>query len=72
MKDEWRAEIVKRLFQYDIPREELAKETGMTTSYLNMILAGTRNPKNAESELTGAVSRLVARKTDKREGESSA
>lgn len=72
MKDEWRAEIVKRIYQHDIPRDELAKEAGITTSYLNMILAGTRNPEKAERELSDAVSRIVSRKQEQGEGANSA
>lgn len=67
MKDEWRAETVKRLFQYEIPRDDLAKEAQMTTAYLNMIIAGTRNPPNAEETLTSALDRLIKQKNQSAE-----
>ena len=52
------------MYQFDISRESLAKEAGITTAYLNMILADTRNPADAEVNLTAALDRLVASKIE--------
>ena len=68
MREEWKAEVIKRLFKYEIPREELAKEAQMTTAYLNMILAGKRNPANAEETITAALSRITKHKKPKEIG----
>ena len=66
MKDEWKAEVVKQLYKHEIPRDELAKEANMTTSYLNMILAGTRNPTDAEGTVTSAMERIIKQKNQKK------
>lgn len=52
------------MYQFDISRECLAKEAGISTAYLNMIFADTRDPADAEANLTAALDRLVASKTE--------
>lgn len=62
MREIWKADIVRDLFLYEITREELAKEIGKTTSYVNMVLSGARRASHCEEPMRNAIRQIIERK----------
>jgi len=65
LKAEWKAEVVKKMYQYEIKTADLAEEANITAAYLNMILSDARNPEDGEEKITSALNRLLERAKEK-------
>lgn len=61
-REPWKADIVRDLFLYEITRDELARELGMTTSYVNMVLSGSRRGSGCAEPMRNAIKRIIERK----------
>jgi len=62
MPEKWTGDLIGRMHNEKITFDELAAQLGVTKSYISMILNGKRNPPGAETRLTEAVDRLIARR----------
>ena len=62
MKAEWKAEVVKKMYQHEIKTVDLAAEANISAAYLNMILSDARNPEDGEEKITSALNRLIESK----------
>ncbi len=61
--DQWIAEAVGKMHINKVQQRDVAKKLGVTEEYLSMILNGKRTPKNAESQIMGAIDELISLKS---------
>lgn len=65
MPEKWTGEVVGLMHNARITYTELAKELGVTKSYVGMVLNGHRAPEGAEEKFRSAFDRIVtARQPD--------
>lgn len=62
MPEAWTGELVGKMHCARVRVEELAKELGVTRSYVSLILCGHRNPPDAELKLNEAFERVLERR----------
>lgn len=62
MRAEWTGDLVGRMHNAEITQGELAEKIGWSRGYVNMVLAGTRNPADAERKLNEAFSAILKEK----------
>ena len=48
MPEEWTGRLIGEMHNADISRAEVAKELGVSTAYVTMVLNGIRTPEGAE------------------------
>ena len=67
---EWASEATARMYQYEIPKSELAVKIGWTREYLSMLFTGKKTSKKAKSVIMNAIDELIEeRKNAKSEAE---
>lgn len=62
MPEKWTGRLVGRMHNERITYEELAKEMGVTKSYISMLLNGKRNPDGIRTRMEEAVNRLIQKR----------
>lgn len=60
MPARWTGELLGEMHLKGITAKQLAAEVGWHPKYLSAVLNGHRNPKNAEKDLRGALTRLCS------------
>lgn len=64
MPAQWTGDIVSRMHIARIPNSALAKQMGVTKSWVSMVLNGKREPKDAEARFNAALDELIAEKEE--------
>lgn len=62
MPAQWTADFVGKLHANRIKQNELASYMGLTPEYVCMVLAGKREPRNAEQNFRAALDELIHEK----------
>lgn len=62
MPEKWTGRLIGQMHNEKITYDDLAKELGVTKSYISMILNGTRKPEGARERMESAVAAIVQRK----------
>lgn len=62
MPEAWTGFLIGTMHNNDITYDALAREMGVTKSYISMILNGRRNPRGAQKRMEGAVVDIIQRK----------
>lgn len=59
MIQKWSGNLIGRMHNANVTRQDLADKLELNKSYISMILNGQRNPKNAKEQLTNAFEEIV-------------
>lgn len=62
MPEKWTGRLVGRMHNEHITYDDLAKELGVTKSYVSMILNGSRKPDGIRERMESAVSRIITKR----------
>lgn len=62
MPEKWTGRLIGQMHNEKITYDELAKELGVTKSYISMILNGSRKPDGIRERMEAAVAAIVHRK----------
>lgn len=62
MREAWAGDLIKQMYLRRVTRSELAKELGVTKSWVSQVLSGTRKAKGAETRFCAALDVIIARK----------
>lgn len=62
MREAWAGDLIKQMYLRRVTRSELAKELGVTKSWVSQVLNGTRKTKDAETRFCSAFDAVIARK----------
>ena len=62
MPEVWTGEIVKRMHLNGVSANEIAKEAGVTSAYVSMLLHSKRTPDGAREKLEAALDAIIKRK----------
>ena len=62
MPEVWTGEIVKRMHLNNVSANEIAKEAGVTSAYVSMLLHSKRTPDGAQEMLEAALDAIIERK----------
>ena len=54
MPEEWTGRLIGDMHNAGVSRAEVARELGVSTAYVTMVLNGIRTPKGAEEKLRAA------------------
>lgn len=63
MPAQWTGEVVSKMHIFEVTKQQLAAELGVTPAYVGMVLNGRREPKGAEQQMKSALECLITRKT---------
>lgn len=63
MPDAWTGNLVGKMHNNEITYEELAKQLGVTRSYVSMVLNGARRPVGAQKRFNDALDVLLAKRS---------
>ena len=66
MPEKWTGLLIGRMHNERITYDELAKELGVTKSYVSMILNGRRAPNDACERMNGAVDCIIQKRAELR------
>ena len=69
MLEKWTGTIVGKMHVHKLTMEDVAKEMGVTKSYVSMILNGVRKPDGIKKRMEEALDALIKRKSGKELGE---
>lgn len=58
MPEEWTGRLIGDMHNAGVSRAEVARELGISTAYVTMVLNGIRTPKGAEEKLRAAFERV--------------
>jgi transcriptional regulator with XRE-family HTH domain len=58
MPEEWTGRLIGDMHNAGVSRAEVARELGVSTAYVTMVLNGIRTPKGAEEKLRAAFERV--------------
>lgn len=58
MPEEWTGRLIGDMHNAGVSRAEVARELGVSTAYVTMVLNGIRTPKGAEEKLRAAFARV--------------
>lgn len=61
MPEKWTGRLIGKMHNERITYDELAKEIGVTKSYISMILNGKRNPPGIRNRMEKAVNTLIGK-----------
>ena len=64
MLEKWTGAIVGKMHVHEITQEDMAKEMGVTKSYVSMILNGARKPDGIKKRMEEAIDALIQRKKE--------
>lgn len=62
MPEKWTGRLIGQMHNEKVTYDDLAKELGVTKSYISMILNGARKPEGARERMESAVAAIVQRK----------
>ncbi len=62
--EKWIGEAVGLMHIHRITQQMIGDEMGVTNDYVSMILRGVKSPKGAEERVMGAISSIIARKSE--------
>ena len=62
MPEKWTGKIVGKMHVEEITNIDIAKEMGVSPSYVSMILNSTRTPATAKERVTNALEAIIERK----------
>ena len=62
MPEKWTGRLVGRMHNEHITYDDLAKELGVTKSYVSMILNGSRKPDGIRERMESAVSGIITKR----------
>lgn len=72
MPDAWTGRLIGVMHNNDVTYEDLAKELGVTKSYISMILNGRRRPDGIRKRMESAVSEVIRKRDRATSAQSSA
>lgn len=58
MPEEWTGRLIGDMHNAGVSRAEVARELGVSTAYVTMVLNGIRTPEGAEEKLRAAFERV--------------
>lgn len=58
MPEEWTGRLIGDMHNAGVSRAEIARELGVSTAYVTMVLNGIRTPEGAEKKLCAAFERV--------------
>jgi transcriptional regulator with XRE-family HTH domain len=58
MPEEWTGRLIGDMHNAGVSRAEIARELGVSTAYVTMVLNGIRTPEGAEKKLRAAFERV--------------
>lgn len=58
MPEEWTGRLIGDMHNTGVSRAEVARELGVSTAYVTMVMNGIRTPKGAEEKLRAAFERV--------------
>lgn len=58
MPEEWTGRLIGDMHNAGVSRAEVARELGLSTAYVTMVLNGIRTPEGAEEKLRAAFERV--------------
>lgn len=58
MPEEWTGRLIGDMHNAGVSRAEVARELGVSTAYVTMVLNGIRTPEGAEKKLRAAFERV--------------
>lgn len=58
MPEEWTGRLIGDMHNAGVSRAEVARELGVSTAYVTMMLNGIRTPEGAEEKLRAAFERV--------------
>ena len=58
MPEEWTGRLIGDMHNAGVSRAEVARELGVSTAYVTMVLNGIRTPKGPEEKLRAAFERV--------------
>lgn len=64
MKEFWTGDLIGKMHNYEVSRQEIADVLGVTEAYLSMILNGRYAPKDARAKLEGAFHEVLRRRKE--------
>lgn len=67
MPEKWTGELLGRMHNARVTRNDLAKELGVGKSYVSMLLNSRRTPADAQERLEAAVDSILARRGESTE-----
>ena len=62
MPEKWTGKIVGKMHTEEITNKDIAKEMGVTPSYVSMILNSSRNPASAKERVTKALEAVIEKR----------
>lgn len=62
MPAQWTGRLVGKMHNKGVSNEDLAKELGVTSAYISMILNGKRNPPDVRKRMEDAFSAIVEKR----------
>ena len=63
MSDKWTGRLIGKMHNERVTNDDLAKEMGVTKSYVSMILHGKRKPTGIKERMETAVVAIVDRRS---------
>ena len=61
-KPKWTGNAVKRMWENDIGRKDIADELGFSTVYVGKIFRGIKTPADAETMVNAAIDAIIAKR----------
>lgn len=61
-KPKWTANIVKRMWENNIKRKDIAAEMGCSVQYIGKLFNGQKTPQDAEDRIANALSAIIERR----------
>lgn len=68
-KPKWTGSAVKRMWENDVSRSDIAEELGFSTVYVGKLFRGLKTPKNAEEMVNNAINTVIAKRALQERGE---
>lgn len=62
MPAKWTGRLVGKMHMHSIYQTDIARELGVSRTYVGLILSGEREPPDAQKKLEGAVDAIIARR----------
>lgn len=60
--EKWTGRLVGKMHNEQVTFDELAKEMGVTKSYISMILNGTRKPDGIRQKMEAALDAVISKR----------
>lgn len=64
MPEKWTGRLIGKMHNERVTFEELAKELGVTKSYISMLLNGKRKPKDAQKRMEAALGAILKSRSE--------